>query len=78
MKTIIVIETNSYAQTIDNLDYECTAEEYIDGCRLNNIYDGDYFAEDIGAGITAKVYEDEADPMFDEPVSITCAVIEEE
>jgi hypothetical protein len=75
MKTMINISTDSYTQTIDNLDYECTAQEYIDGCIMNN--DDDYFAGNYNDEIIAEVYEDDADPMFDEPVRVTTATIEE-
>jgi hypothetical protein len=75
MKTIINYTTsnNSYNQTIDHLDYKCSAQDYIDGCRMNN--GGEYWANDIGATITARVYEDDADPMFDDPATITSAEI---
>lgn len=76
MKTMINISTDNYSQTIDNLDYECTAQDYIDGCIMNNGIE--YFAGDIGAEIIAEVYADDADPMFDEPISTTNATIEEE
>jgi hypothetical protein len=72
---MINISTDSYTQTIDNLDYECTAQEYIDGCIMNN--DDDYFAGNYNDEIIAEVYEDDADPMFDEPVRVTTATIEE-
>lgn len=80
MKTVInyIAANGSYTQTIDNLDYVCSAQEYIDGCRINNVSGGDYWANDIGATITAKVYNNDADPMFDDPVTVTDATIQPE
>lgn len=64
---------NSYSQCIDNITGEITAAEYIEQCRINN--GADYWAQDIGAEISAEVYADGADPMFDEPISTTSAEI---
>ena len=50
-----------YSQVIDVLNYACDAQEYIDGCRINNTNDNDYWADDIGGKITASVYDDAAD-----------------
>lgn len=77
MKTIInyTAADGSYTQTIDNLDYACSAQDYIDGCRLN---DSSYFNNDVGATITAKVYNNDADPMFDDPATVTDATIQPE
>lgn len=78
MKTIIEITAadNSYSQCIDNINGEITAAEYIEQCRINN--GEEYWAQDIGATITAEVYADDADPMFDEPISTTSAEITED
>lgn len=75
MKTMITISIDNYSQTIDHLDYECTAQAYINGCIINNGIE--YFADYIGAEITAKVYADNADPLFDEPINTTTATIRE-
>lgn len=78
MKTTNIYLTaadNSYSQCIDNINGEITAEEYIEGCRYHDIEGVDYWAQDIGATITAKVYADGADPMFDDPISTTSAEI---
>lgn len=79
MKTTITLTSanNSYTECIDNLNEAITAADYIDSCRANNYDEDDYWCNDIGAEITAKVYADDADPMFDEPVSVTCSTIEE-
>lgn len=77
MKTTNIYLTaadNSYSQCIDNINGEITAAEYIEQCRINN--GEEYWAQDIGAEITAKVYADGAGPMFDEPISTTSCEIE--
>lgn len=63
MKTRICYICDSYAQCIDNLDFETSAEEY---ARC-----GEWNEKDLHATITAEVYNDEADPMFDSPVKKT-------
>lgn len=75
METMITISTDNYSRTIDHLGYECTAQNYINGCIINN--GTEYFADYIDAEITAKVYADNADPLFDEPISTTTATIRE-
>lgn len=77
MKTMInyTAADKSYTLTLENLNEEITAQEYIDCCRDNN--DSDYWQNDIDAIITADVYADDADPMLDEPVSSTTARITE-
>lgn len=75
MKTMITISTGNCSQTIDYLDYECTAQDYVNGCNINNGIE--YFAGYIGAEITAEVYADNTDPLFDEPISTTTATIME-
>lgn len=74
MKTRINYTTANGTQGTDHLDYACTAQDYIDGCRINGT-DGDYWENDLGAEITASVYEDDADSLWDEPIEVTKAVI---
>lgn len=76
MKTIIYYTEadKRYTLTLENLNEEITAQEYIDCCRNN---DSNYWQNDIDAIITADVYADDADPMFDDPVSSTTSIITE-
>lgn len=79
MKTTYITLTaadNSYSQATDTINGEITAAEYIEQCRTNN--GAEYWAQDIGAEITAEVYADGADPMFDDPISTTSAEITED
>ena len=63
MTTLIIFTpaNANYSQVIDELNYACDAQEYIDDCRINNTNDNDYWADDIGGTITAAVYDDDAD-----------------
>lgn len=63
MRTLITFTPANadYSQVIDELNYACDAQEYIDDCRTNNTNDNDYWADDIGGQITASVYDDAAE-----------------
>lgn len=75
MKTIIIEVTKDYTTEIDTLDYKTTAEAYVEGTIEEATSKGATADFKEGAVIMAKVYEDESDPMFDEPISITTGTI---